>query len=143
MKAKDYLKLIATHSCIYYTAATFFILFVYFVLNSDLSDGVQPLALICILPFAIAFASANAIYRHTALKKWMRFLLHMLLTVGGAFVCLYLPNKDPQQDASAAMMLLLIFAVLYLIVMGAVLFVGYRIHRVTRDEGKYTSVYKK
>ena len=143
MKAKDFLKLIATHSCIDYTAATFFILFIYFLLNSDLSDGVQPLALICILPFAISFSCANAIYRHTALKKWERFLLHMLLTVGGAFVCLYLPNKDPQQEASAALLLLLIFAVLYLIVMGAVLFVSYRIHLVTRDEGKYTNVYKK
>ena len=143
MNTKEHCKRIATHSCIYYTVATFFILFVYFILNKDLSDGLQPLALICIFPFAVSFASANAIYRHTALKKWMRFLLHMLLTVGGAFTCLYLPNKDPQQETSAALLLLFVFAVLYLIVMGAVLFVSYRIHRVTRDEGKYTNVYKK
>ncbi len=143
MQGKDYVKHIALWSCVYYTAATFFILFLYFILNKDLASGLQAVALIAILPFAICFSAANTVYRHASLSLWLRVLIHYVLTVGGAFVCLYLPNKDPQQSASAAFILFLVFTVLYAIVMGAVLFVSYRIHRVQRDEAKYHSVYKK
>jgi threonine/homoserine/homoserine lactone efflux protein len=119
------------------------ILFIYFALNKDLKDGIQPLALMAILPFAIAFSSANTLYRHSTFPKWLRFFIHYALTVGGAFLFLYLPNKDPQQKASAAFILFLVFTVIYLVIMITVLVISARIHRVKRDEGKYHSVYKK
>ncbi len=143
MKGKDFAKHIALWSCVYYTAATFFILFLYFILNTDLSGGMQVGALIAILPFAVLFSAANTVYRHTKLGLAARVSIHYVLTVGGAFVCLYLPNKDPQQSASAAFILFLVFTLLYAIVMGIVLYVGHRIRRVQRDEAKYHSVYKK
>lgn len=143
MKSTDYIKKILLGSCVYYTAATFFILFLYFALNRDLSGGVQTLALIAILPFALCFSSANVIYRHTPLDKWIRVVLHYVLTVGGAFLFLYLPNKDPQQSGSQALLLFLVFTVIYVIVMSIILTISGRIRRVTRDEGKYHSVYKK
>ena len=143
MNPKDLAKRIALGSCIYYTAATFLILFIYFALNKDLDAGIQPLALMAILPFGIAFSTANTVYRHTTLPKWARFLLHYALTVGGAFIFLFLPNKDPQQKASSAMLLYLLFTAIYLIIMITILVISARIHRVQRDEGKYHSVYKK
>ena len=143
MKAKDYIKHIALWSCVYYTAATFFILFLYLILNRDLSTGVPATALIFILPFALSFAGANTVYRHTSLPKWLRVLIHYILAVGGAFCFLYLPSKDPQQEASSAFLLFVIFSVIYILIMGAVLLVYARINRVKRDEAKYTSVYKK
>lgn len=143
MNAKDYVKKIALGSCVYYTAATFLVLFLYFALNLDLSDGMQALALIAILPFSICFACANTLYRHTTLPKWLRVIIHYVLTVGGAFVFLYLPNKDPQQSAKQALLLFLVFSVLYAVIMGAVLLVSGRVARVKRDEEKYHSVYKK
>ncbi len=143
MKLKDYLKKIALDSCVYYTAATFLVLFIYFALNTDLSGGVQTHALIAILPFSICFATANRLYRHSALDKWLRVMIHYTLTIGGAFLFLYLPNKDPQQSTSQALLLFLVFSLIYALIMGAVLTVSARIHRVKRDEGKYHSVYKK
>ncbi len=143
MNAKEVVKRIALGSCVYYTAVTFLVLFLYFVLNLDLADGMQALALIAILPFSVLFASANTIYRHTALAKWLRVIIHYVLTVGGAFVFLYLPNKDPQQTGKQALLLYLVFTVLYAIVMGTVLIISGRIHRVKRDEGNYHNVYKK
>ena len=143
MKPKDYVKQIALGACVYYTAATFLLLFIYFALNIDLSGGMQTVALIFILPFAICFSSANIVYRHTPLKKWLRVLIHYVLTVGGAFGFLYLPNKDPQQKASTALLLFLVFSVIYILIMGAILIICARIRRVERDEAKYHSVYKK
>lgn len=143
MNAKEAFKKIALGSCVYYTAVTFLVLFLYFALNLDLADGMQALALIAILPFSVLFASANTIYRHTTLAKWLRVLIHYALTVGGAFVFLYLPNKDPQQTGKQALILFLVFTVLYAIIMGIILIISGRIHRVKRDEGNYHSVYKK
>lgn len=141
--ARRYLKKIALHSCVYYTAVTFFVLFLYVLLMRDLSRGLQAFALIMFLPFSICFASANIIYRETPLSKWARVTLHYLLTVGGAYVFLYLPNKDPQQSGAAALVLFLIFTLIYVIIMSIVLGVSSRIHRVKRDEEKYHNVYKK
>ena len=88
MNSKDYAKKIALGTCVYYTAATFLILFLYFVINVDLSAGVNPVALITILPFAFFFAVANTIYHHTELEIGWRILIHYALTVGGAFLFL-------------------------------------------------------
>lgn len=143
MSSKEYFKKIALGSCVYYTSATFFILFLYFALNRDLTGGMQTLALIAILPFAVCFSSANVIYCQTSLDKWLRVVLHYVLTVGGAFLFLYLPNKDPQQSGSQAFLLFLVFSLIYTIVMAIILTVSGRIRRVTRDEGKYHSVYRK
>ena len=143
MKPKDFAKHIALGTCVYYTAATFLILFIYFALNIDLSGGMQAGALVAILPFAFCFALANCIYRHTALVTSLRFVLHYVLTVGGAFLFLFVPNRDPQQKTSSALLLFLIFTVIYLIVMVTILVIAGRIKRVQRDEGNYHSVYKK
>ena len=143
MNAKDYIKKICTHGCIYYTAATFLILFLYFLLNADLSDGIQAVALICILPFSLLFATANVLFRYAdKLALIWRGLLHCALTLSGAFTCLYLPNKDPAANASQGLILFFVMAVVYVIIMGTLLGVRARIHRVRRDESRYTGVYR-
>ncbi|MBQ8356780.1 MAG: hypothetical protein IJX39_03120 [Clostridia bacterium] len=142
MKEKDYLKKIGIHTCIYYTAATFLILFLYFILNTDLSAGVQPEALICILPFALLFACANILYKYAPIKTGWKVLLHYILTLGGAFCCLYLPNKDPEANASQGLILFLALSLIYIMIMGIVLGLSARIRRVMRDESHYKSVYK-
>ena len=143
MNTKDYAKRIALGTCIYYTAATFLILFLYFVLNVDTTMGVQPVILLAILPFAFFFSVANTIYRHTEINFGWKVLIHYLLVVGGTFLFLYLPNKDPQQRASFALILFLLFTVVYFLVMGTIWTIKARIKRVKRDESKYHSVYKK
>ena len=105
--------------------------------------GVQPIILIAILPFAFFFSVANTIYRHTEWRLLFRALLHYALTIGGAFLFLYLPNKDPQQRASGALLLFLLSTLLYFLVMGTIWTIQARIKRVNRDEAKYHKVYKK
>ena len=143
MQSKDLAKRIALFSCVYYTLFTFIILFLYFALNTDLSKGMHPVALIAILPFSFCFASANALYRHTSFRKAIRLSLHFLLSVGGAMLFLYLPNKSPEQDLNDALLILLVLALLYWLVMGTILIVTARIRRVERETATYKSVYKK
>ena len=143
MQSKDYAKHIALFSCVYYTAFTFLILFLYFALNTDLSKGMHPVALIAILPFSFCFASANALYRHSKFKKSIRLLCHFVLTLGGAMLFLYLPNKSAEQDLTAALLIFLVLSVLYWLIMGSILIVTARMRRVERETAAYKSVYKK
>ena len=109
----------------------------------DTTLGVQPVILLAILPFAFFFAVANTIYRYTEIKFGYKALIHYILTVGGTFLFLYLPNKDPQQRGSVMLVLFLIFTVAYFLIMGTIWTIKARIKRVSRDESKYHSVYKK
>ena len=143
MNTKDFAKKVALGSCIYYTAVTFLILLLYFLLNVDTTLGVKPVAQICILPFAFFFSVANTTYRHTNLKIGWRIVIHYVLTVCGAFFFLYLPNKTDQQKASGALLLFLLATVLYVLIMGSIWTLKARINRVKRDEAKYHKVYKK
>ncbi len=139
----DYIVHISVRSCIYFTATTFLILFLYLLLNADLSAGVNPVALVAILPFSVLFACANTLYKYAKMDTWVRVLCHYALTVGGAFVCLYLPNKAADQTAAGSFVLFLAFTLIYLFIMGPVVYVGARVRRVNRDQSKYHSVYKK
>ena len=143
MQKKNYWKQISLFACVYYTAATFLILFLYFALNADLSSGMHPLALIAILPFAFLFSAANTLYRESKIKKVYRVLLHYLLTIGGAMLFLYLPNKADEQKPAAAFLLLLALSLIYFAIMGTILIVNARIARVKRDTAAYQRVYKK
>ena len=143
MSAKDYLKKIGVHTCIYFTASTFLLLFLYFVLSLDLSTGLHPVAQICILPFSFLLATANVFFKYAA--DWgigWRVAIHYCLTLGGAFICLYLPNKAESASTSGGLILFVVLTVLYAIVMGIVLGVRARIRRVTRDTSHYKTLYK-
>ena len=59
------------------------------------------------------------------------------------FLFLYLPNKDPHQKASVALLLFLLATIIYFLIMGTIWVLQARIKRVKRDEAKYHSVYKK
>ncbi len=143
MQKKNYWKQISLFACVYYTAATFLILFLYFAFNANLSNGMSPLALISILPFAFLFSAANTLYRESKIKKVYRVLLHYFFSVGGAMLFLYLPNKAPEQKPTAALLLFFALSLIYTAIMGTVLGVSARIKRVQRDNSAYQRVYKK
>jgi hypothetical protein len=142
MHAKDYLKKIGVHTCIYFTATTLLLLFLYFVMSIDLTNGIHPLAQICILPFSFLLGVANVFFKYA--EDWeigWRVAIHYCLTLGGAFTCLYLPNKA-EGNSSGGLIIFVVLTVLYALVMGIVLGVRARIRRVTRDTGRYKNLYK-
>ena len=144
MQEKGYYKAIALYACVYYTVTTFLISFIYWALNTgNIKNGFNLIALVLVFPFSLFFSAANMLYRHSQIKKGWRLLLHFLLTVGGAFLFLYLPNKPEEQNTFGAVIILMVFTVVYWIIMGAVLGINARIHRVKREAAAYTSVYRK
>lgn len=145
MSAKDISKKIAIHACIYYTATTFLLIFLFWLISNDIGRAMHPVALICVLPFSVCFAAANVYFRHANEKTGMalRVAVHYALTMAGFWLFLFLPNKSSEQTGAGAFMLFMIVTLLYAIVMGFILYFKARIRRVKRDEAKYTSVYKK
>ena len=143
MSAKDYLKKILIHSCIYFSVTTFLLLFLYFALSLDLSTGIHPAAQICIFPFSFLLATANVFFKYA--QDWgigWRVSIHYCLTLGGAFVCLYLPNKTDGATGSQGLVLFVVMTVLYAVIMGVILGIRARIDRVTRDTTRYKSLYR-
>ena len=141
MQKKDYLKKISLAACVYYTAAVFAILFIYWLINADLSRGLHPVSLILILPFSFCFAAANTLFAHAFRSTATKVMVHYMLTIGGIWLFLFLPNMREGQSASGAFILFLVFTVVYVLIMAAVLSFRSRMKRITRDESEYVSVY--
>ena len=139
MQEKNIWAQIGLNACVYYTVTVLLLLCLFSLFGVN-TEGVQPIKLLAILPFSLLFSAANALYRKAGFSKGGRVLLHFLMTVGGAFVFLYMPNRQPETNP---WLMLLIMVVLYWIVMGTILTIGARIERVKRDSSQYQSVYRK
>lgn len=140
---KPVLKRVLTHTCIYFTLTSLLLLFIYWVVSKDTTHGIQPLPFLLMLPFSFFFSLANAQLTRAPIPKAVRVAIHYVLTVGGAFVCLYLPNRGSGSTSSQGLVLFFAFSALYAAVMIPVLILTARAKRVTRDETEYTSVYTK
>ena len=139
---KPYVKKILTHTCVYYTAATFGLLLIYAIMSRDLTQGLQVKAQICILPFSLLFACANVLFAHAPISTPWRVTFHYALTLFGVMLCLYLPNRDPQAGASQGLVLFVAISLVYAVVMSVILGLGARIRHVKRDAAHYTSLYR-
>ncbi len=142
MQDKNYTKLIATRACIYYTATTFALIFISWLISNNASLIMRPLSLILILPFSAFFAAANMLFRFSSMGTGTRLLCHFLLTFSGIIFFLYLPNMPENQKASGAFLFFLFLFILYAIVMGIIVYLKARAARLKRDSNTYTGVYK-
>ena len=143
MQKKDYLKKIWLSACVYYTATTFLLIFLFWLISDDITRAMHPVALMLILPFSVCFAAANTIFKHSALSEWIKVLLHYAITMASIWCFLFLPNKGDGQTAGGAFILYMVLTVIYAVIMGIVLYMRGKIKRITREETKYVSVYKK
>ena len=129
-------------ACIYYTITTFLLIFLFWLISNNITRAMHPIALMLILPFCICFATANTLWRRTVLSGFLAVLLHYVLSVGGAFLFLFLPNKNPGAPASGALILFLVITSIYAIIMSVIGYMRRRIKHMTREKSEYTSVYK-
>ncbi len=143
MQKKELFKKILLSACVYYTVTTFLLIFLFWLISNDITRAMHPVALMLILPFSIFFATANNIFRSERLARWQRVLVHYALTMSGVWFFLFLPNKAEGQSAGGAALLFLVLSLMYLLIMGTVLFFRGRVARISREETEYESVYKK
>ena len=139
MQEKNIWARIGLNACVYYTATVLFLLCLFTLFGMN-TEGIQPVKLLAILPFSLLFSAANTLFREAKFSKGGRVVLHFLLSVGGAFLFLYLPNKQPD---SRGWMMLLVLLLIYWLIMGIILVIGARVERVKRDSSQYQSVYRK
>lgn len=139
---QDALKKICLWACVYYTATTFLLIFLFWLISNDITRAMHPVALMLVLPFSLFFATANYICKETKLGTAAKVFLHYALTLGGIWLFLFLPNKSEGQSASGAFLLFLLLTVIYALIMGVVLYMRARIGRIARDSAAYTGVYK-
>jgi hypothetical protein len=134
-------KKISLHTTVYFTVITVIQLGSWMLANGA-SGGYSPLRVLCMLPFAALFALANVNYKYGEGSASLRVLLHFLLTVGGAFVFLYLPSRQTGDSVEAAVAIALILVVIYWIVMGIFLGMRARFAHIDRDTKQYESLYR-
>lgn len=89
-------------TCIWYSGISLFILAINLLIDSQM-DGVEPLNLLLIFPFAFCLALANTVRRTNKLSTATRVILHPLCVLGGFFLCVYMTsNRNPLVLAVAA-----------------------------------------
>ena len=142
MQAKEWIQKILVRTCVYFTVTTFVILIVNWIM-AGLAEGMRPLALILILPFSLCFAVGNVLLRYGKLQKPLAVVLHFILTVGGVFMCLYLPIRPENSTAAGAFLFFALLTLIYVIIMGTIGIFKSRAGRLKRDSKEYKSIYKK
>ena len=142
MQAKEWIQKILVRTCVYFTVTTFVILIVNWIM-AGLAEGMRPLALILILPFSLCFAVGNVLLRYGKLQKPLMIVLHYILSVGSAFMCLYLPTRDTNSTPSNAFVFFIALTLIYVIIMGTIGIFKSRAGRLKRDSKEYKSIYKK
>lgn len=143
MKKNQNFKKIFLNACVYYTATTFLLIFLFWLISDDITRAMHPVALMLILPFSLGFSAANNLLQYEKMGLWSRVILHYAITMASIWCFLFLPNKAKGQSAAGALILYLILTLLYAVIMGVFLYFKGRIKRITREESKYISVYKK
>ena len=113
--------------CVYFTAIALFLTSIDFL--SDASSAISSTSFLLIFPAALTISAAGLILHNESFPRWGRILCHYLLTVLGIFVFLYLPTKQTVQPMMALMMFL-VFSVVYWILFLFIHIIGGRIRRL-------------
>lgn len=91
---KNFIKSFICRASVYYSAIV--IVFSFIVLLShpdDASIALDPRRILFIFPFCACFAIANTTLKYKNIQAVTRWLVHIVLTVGGAFLFLILPAE--------------------------------------------------
>ena len=97
-----------------------------------------------IYPFALFLAGAAAVRRAGQMTTVTKCILHPVLTLGGFYLCCYLPYQLTTKPSGAQVLLvLLLVGVLYAVVMGIYLAVTSALRRKKGDAVEYVSQFGK
>lgn len=113
--------------CVYFTVIALFFTVIDFF--SDASSAIASERFLLIFPAALTISAAGLILHNESFPRWGRILCHYLLTVLGVFVFLYLPTKEKVQP-SMALLMAMVFSVVYWILFLFVHIIGGRIRRL-------------
>ena len=132
---KQLLKKTLCLSTIYYTLAIVAFCTIMLISHSDESAlALDPSRILYIYLFCLSFAAANVILKHTNMQAVARWILHLILTVAGAYLFIILP-ADLESSSGNFMGLMIIFALYTVGVLITILF-SVRIKKAMREDAE-------
>lgn len=108
--------------------------------NTDSYLALSSLRVFLFFPFSLLLAFGSHILNAKRLDIWLRVILHYILTITGAYLFLILPMGE--MKATATMMGLFLFTVLYIVSSLVIGLVGRSLRGRKNDEKDYTPVYR-
>ena len=129
-------------SCVRFTILCLALLLLSFMMEDSLT--VAPSRFLLLFPFAIFLKGAAWTRRTAQLTTVMKCILHPVLTLGGFYLCCYLPYQVSAKPSGAQVFLvLLVVGILYAIVMGIYLAVAYALRGKKNEKAEYVSQFGK
>ena len=128
------IKQILVTSAVIYTLSVLLISFILTGLSGD--QAIDPIRFLLIFPFSLSLAIGNHLYKFCKRSAFFAFLYHFLFTVGGFYLFLYLPAYR-EASSSSSFLVLLFFAVIYLVVYGVCALFRNRWKKQVRLESDY------
>ena len=130
---KQLLKKTLCFSTIYYTLAIITFSTIMLISHTDESSlALDPSRILYIYLFCLSFATANVILKHTNIQAVARWILHLILTVAGAYMFIILPAD--LESSSGNFMGLMIILALYVVGVLLTLLFSVRIKRAMRED---------
>lgn len=132
---KQLLKKTLCFSTIYYTLAIIAFSTIMLISHTDESSlALDPSRILYIYLFCLSFATANVILKHTNMQAIARWILHLILTVAGAYMFIILPAD--LESSSGNFMGLMIILALYVVGVLLTLLFSVRIKRAMREDAE-------
>lgn len=132
---KQLLKKTLCFSTIYYTLAIIAFSTIMLISHTDESSlALDPSRILYIYLFCLSFATANVILKHTNIQAVARWIIHLILTVAGAYMFIILPAD--LESSSGNFMGLMIILVLYVVGVLLTLLFSVRIKRAMREDAE-------
>lgn len=139
------LKRIFTSACVLFTAmVTCYSLIILLLYSADPESSLALSAarIFLFFPFALAFSAANQILSVEKMDKWLRTVLHFIVTATASYLCLLLPMGG---DVTPTVMLvgMFLFLVIYAAVFAVLALIRAKAAKAANAEKEYTPVYRK
>jgi hypothetical protein len=139
------LKRIFTSACVLFTAmVTCYSLIILLLYSADPESSLALSAarIFLFFPFALAFSAANRILSVEKMDKWLRTVLHFIVTATASYLCLLLPMGG---DVTPTVMLvgMFLFLVIYAAVFAVLALIRAKAAKAANAEKEYTPVYRK
>ncbi len=132
---KQLLKKTLCFSTIYYTLAIIAFSTIMLISHTDESSlALDPSRILYIYLFCLSFATANVILKHTNMQAVAKWILHLILTVAGAYMFIILPAD--LESSSGNFMGLMIILALYVVGVLLTLLFSVRIKRAMREDAE-------
>ncbi len=134
--------LLLRRTCMLYTAISLSVFLIQLILFGN-QQGVRALSFLLFLPFAACIALAGLLRTADKLPMWGKLLLHPLLTLGGFYLCVYLPARIHWQPTpSMTLVIPILSTVVYGTSVTVILLVSRRKRQKTVDTTPYESQFK-